>query len=172
MKPNTALTSFAFLILFGASVVLQRHESAAARERHDTLQTVQGSVIAEGASQDGRTVTATQGATIARDSMPAQRTPTASNRTLPQTPAAPATASSTAVAARPPSLAPSEAPHGDRRSKLLSLALARAHDGLDKNDLRKARSGVYWALSLEHDNREALSLKQELLSRERAHNGT
>ena len=50
----------------------------------------------------------------------------------------------------------------------MSLALARAHDGLDRNDLRAARSGVYWALSMQPDNRDALLLKQDLVSRERA----
>jgi hypothetical protein len=33
-----------------------------------------------------------------------------------------------------------------------------------------ARSGIFWALSLQHDNSEALMLKQELLSRERERN--
>jgi hypothetical protein len=199
VKPNNALISCAFVVLFGASVVLQRHESAAALEQH-TAQTVQGSVIAQSAGSaespniNSQTVTAAQAPTVARESTPAQdaktasnpalpRTPAAAARTLPQTPAVAATtlpqtpavsapAPSTAVAEQPPRSAPNEAPHGDRRSKLLSLALARAHDGLDNNDLRKARSGVFWALSLEHDNSEALALKQELLSRENAHNGT
>ncbi|TKC80177.1 hypothetical protein FAZ69_29420 [Trinickia terrae] len=161
-RPNTALASFAFVVLFGASVVVQRHENAAALERRDALQTVQGSVIAEGASKGGR---------IARNSTPAQSAKTASNAASPRTPAAPAAMLPKAVAALPPNSAPSESPHGDRRSRLLSLALARAHDGLDKNDLRKARSGIYWALSLEHDNSEALALKQELLARERSHGG-
>ncbi|QCP52603.1 hypothetical protein FAZ95_25970 [Trinickia violacea] len=140
-----------------------------------TMQTVvQGSVIPEGASHDRAPVAATQGPTMDRNSMPPLSTQTAPHPALPPTPAAPAkTPPSTAVAALPPSSAPpSEAPHGDRRSKLLSLALARAHDGLDKNDLRKARSGVYWALSIERDNSEALALKQELLARERGHRGT
>jgi len=53
----------------------------------------------------------------------------------------------------------------------MSLALARAHAGLDKNDLRMARSGVYWALSLQPRNSEALSLKQELLMRQTAREG-
>jgi len=175
VKPNTAIISVAFLVLLGASAALQRYESAAALERHDmeTMQTVvQGSVIPEGASHDSSPVAATQGATMARNSVPVQSPQPATHPASPQTPAAPAKVPSTAVAALPPSSAPSEAPHGDRRSKLLSLALARAHDGLDKNDLRKARSGVYWALSIERDNGEALALKQELLARERAHGGT
>jgi hypothetical protein len=54
-----------------------------------------------------------------------------------------------------------------KNQRLMSLALARAHNGFEKNDLRMARSGVYWALSLQPDNSEALSLKQELLARER-----
>jgi uncharacterized protein HemY len=48
----------------------------------------------------------------------------------------------------------------------MSLALARAHNGLNANDLRMARSGVYWALSLQPDNSEALMLKRELIARE------
>jgi len=52
----------------------------------------------------------------------------------------------------------------------LALALARAHDGLGKNNLQLARSGIFWALSLQPDNPEALRLKQDLLSRERARN--
>lgn len=176
MKPNTAVTSLAFLVLFGVSTALQRYESAAALDRHDmeTMQTVvQGSVIPEGASHAiAPAAPATPGTTLARNSMPAPSTQTAPHPALPQTPAAPApthaSAPSTAVAAQPPS----EAPHGDRHSKLMSLALARAHDGLDKNDLRKARSGVFWALSIERDNSEALALKQELLAREKGHSGT
>jgi hypothetical protein len=39
---------------------------------------------------------------------------------------------------------------------------------LEKNDLRTARSGVYWALSLQPDNRDALLMKLDLVSRERA----
>ncbi|MGV2289922.1 hypothetical protein AAHK20_14515 [Trinickia sp. YCB016] len=183
MKPNTAVTSLAFLVLFGVSTALQRYESAAALDRHDmeTMQTVvQGSVIPEGASHATSSPAAptSPGTTLARNSMPAPSTQTAPHLALPQTPAAPAPAPtpahapSTAVAAQPPSSAPSEAPHGDRHSKLMSLALARAHDGLDKNDLRKARSGVFWALSIDRDNSEALALKQELLARERGHSGT
>ncbi|PTB21907.1 hypothetical protein C9I57_04565 [Trinickia symbiotica] len=61
------------------------------------------------------------------------------------------------------------AKYSAKNQRLMSLALARAHNGFDKNDLRMARSGVYWALSLQPDNSEALSLKQELLARERGH---
>jgi uncharacterized protein HemY len=56
--------------------------------------------------------------------------------------------------------------YGERNRRLMSLALARAHNGLNENDLRMARSGVYWALSLQPDNSEALKLKQELIARE------
>jgi hypothetical protein len=55
----------------------------------------------------------------------------------------------------------------DKNRRLMALALARAHSGLDKNDLRMARSGVYWALSLEPNNSDAIKLKQDLLLRER-----
>ncbi|MEM5389489.1 hypothetical protein VSR68_38915 [Paraburkholderia phymatum] len=58
--------------------------------------------------------------------------------------------------------------HEGEQLRLRSLALARAHGGLQKNDLHTARSGVYWALSLQPDNREALLLKVDLISRERA----
>jgi hypothetical protein len=58
--------------------------------------------------------------------------------------------------------------YGDRNHRLMSLALARAHSGLEKNDLAMARSGIYWALSLQPDNSEALMLKQDLLSRQKA----
>jgi hypothetical protein len=171
VKPNTALTALAFLVLFGASTALQRYESAATLERHDmqTMQTVvQGSVIAQSASDPQHAVTPTQPSALARNPTPTQSAKTAAN----PAPAPAAAAPSTAVAAQPPSAPPSDASHGDRRSRMLSLALARAHDGLDKNDLRKARSGVYWALSLQHDNSEALALKQELIARERGHSGT
>jgi hypothetical protein len=57
---------------------------------------------------------------------------------------------------------------GDKRHRLMSLALARAHTGLEQNDLRMARSGIYWTLSLQPDNSDALGMKQDLLSRERA----
>jgi hypothetical protein len=58
----------------------------------------------------------------------------------------------------------------DKNHRLMSLALARAHGGLEKNDLAAARSGIYWALSLQPNNSEALALKQDLLSREKARN--
>jgi hypothetical protein len=58
--------------------------------------------------------------------------------------------------------------YSDENRRLMSLALARAHSGLQKNDLRMARSGVYWALSLQPNNSEALKLKEDLLLRERA----
>ncbi len=56
-----------------------------------------------------------------------------------------------------------------KNQRLMSLALARAHNGFDKNDLRMARSGVFWALSLQPDNSEALALKEQLLAREKGH---
>jgi hypothetical protein len=58
--------------------------------------------------------------------------------------------------------------YGDKNRRLMALALARAHTGLQNNDLRMARSGVFWALSLQPDNSEALALKQALLAREKA----
>ncbi|WP_250519111.1 hypothetical protein [Caballeronia sp. ATUFL_M1_KS5A] len=65
---------------------------------------------------------------------------------------------------------PSDKVSADKNLKLMALALARAHDGLQKNNLQLARSGISWALSLQPDNPEALRLKQDLLSRERARN--
>lgn len=67
-----------------------------------------------------------------------------------------------------PSSTASNKGYGGRNQRLMSLALARAHSGLEKNDLAMARSGVYWALSLQPDNSEALMLKQDLISRQRA----
>ncbi|WP_250504673.1 hypothetical protein [Caballeronia sp. AZ7_KS35] len=76
-----------------------------------------------------------------------------------------------------PTIAPStEAPppndeaSADNDQKLIPLALARARDGLGKNNLQLARSGIFWALSLQANNPEVLRLKQDLLSRERARN--
>jgi len=63
-------------------------------------------------------------------------------------------------------LPPGDKASADKNQKLLPLALARAHDGLRKNNLQLARSGIFWALSLQPDNPEALRLKQDLLSRE------
>ncbi|GJH30051.1 hypothetical protein [Caballeronia novacaledonica] len=65
---------------------------------------------------------------------------------------------------------PSDKASADKNQKLMPLALARAHDGLQKNNLQLARSGISWALSLQPDSPEALRLKQDLLSRERARN--
>ncbi|SAK90265.1 hypothetical protein AWB76_06535 [Caballeronia temeraria] len=65
---------------------------------------------------------------------------------------------------------PSDKVSADKNQKSIQLALARAHDGLGKNNLQLARSGIFWALSLQPDNPEALRLKQDLLSRERARN--
>ena len=65
---------------------------------------------------------------------------------------------------------PSDKASADKNQKLMPLALARALDGLQKNNLQLARSGISWALSLQPDSPEALRLKQDLLSRERARN--
>ncbi|MEZ0601952.1 hypothetical protein ACAX43_07335 [Paraburkholderia sp. IW21] len=67
-----------------------------------------------------------------------------------------------------PSSSASNKGYRDRKDRLMSLALARAHSGLEKNDLAMARSGIYWALSLQPGNSEALMLKQDLLSRKTA----
>lgn len=80
----------------------------------------------------------------------------------------PATPQAPAVAQSPPATQPSARDAGDKNRKMMPIALSRAHDGLARNDLHMARSGVYWALSLQPDNPEALQMKQDLLSRERA----
>jgi hypothetical protein len=74
------------------------------------------------------------------------------------------------IAPSPEAPPPSDKASVDKNQKLMPLALARAHDGLGKNNLQLARSGIFWALSLQPDNPEALRLKQDLLSRERARN--
>ncbi|SAK61270.1 hypothetical protein AWB77_02115 [Caballeronia fortuita] len=65
---------------------------------------------------------------------------------------------------------PSDKASADKNQKSMQLALARAHDGLGKNNLQLARSGILWALSLQPNNPEALRLRQDLLSREAARN--
>jgi hypothetical protein len=81
--------------------------------------------------------------------------------TLPQVPT---------IAPSPEAPPPSDKASADKNPNLMPLALARARDGLGKNNLQLARSGIFWALSLQPDNPEALRLKQDLLSRERARN--
>ena len=237
VKTGTALTLLAFLVLFGAVVLLHRYDDSAERKLQEASKTVEGRVTASGTSQSDHASTTAQG-TVAQRSMTAQGSampqsappvqgsttaavappPTVAASTAPATtPLATASAqpeaseqpetpaptgraagrqggSAPSVALSEPSPPPATAPqraqsspsrsqatkasasgsttsgkgYGDKNRRLMSLALARAHNGLDKNDLRMARSGVYWALSLQPDNSEALMLKRELVGRERA----
>lgn len=159
----------ALVVLCGAVVLLNRHDGSSDGEQAAASNTVQGSVTANGSSQARQEPAA---------NAPAIAPGTAQNPVVGQssTSTVGATAASDAVSAPPPpstatpqpSQSASSQRQGDKNQRLMALALARAHAGLEKNDLRMARSGVFWALSLQHDNSEALMLKQELLSRERA----
>ncbi|SAL57404.1 hypothetical protein AWB70_05040 [Caballeronia cordobensis] len=83
---------------------------------------------------------------------------------------APAVPQAPTIAPRSEAPPPSDKASADKNQKLMPLALARARDGLGKNNLQLARSGISWALSLQPDNPEALRLKQDLLSRETVRN--
>ena len=74
------------------------------------------------------------------------------------------------IAPSPEAPPPGDKASADKNQKLMPLALARARDGLGKNNLQLARSGIFWALSLQPDNPDALRLKQDLLSREKVRN--
>jgi hypothetical protein len=135
---------------------------------------VQGSVTTDGAGQSTQTPASTSN----------DRTATTQSNTLSSMPATESAPSPDAMQQSPqaaslPSVHEADSspePAGSARNgtsknqRLIALALARARAGLEKNDLRMARSGVFWALSLQRDNSEALMLKQELLARERGRN--
>ena len=155
VKTGVALAVVALVVLCGVLFALHQHDGADDSEPPIASSTVQGSVTANGTSQPANTTAAAvvPAPTVAPD------TPAAQAPAISATPA-PASPAIEAPAPTPPRT-------GDKNQRLLALALARAHTGLDRNDLRMARSGVFWALSLQHDNSEALTLKQELLARER-----
>ena len=161
----------ALVVLCGAAVLLHRHDGSSDGDQAAASNTVQGSVTPNGTGQ-ARQASAANAPTIAPG--PAQNPAVAQSPTVT---AGPTPASEAVSAPPPPSTAtpqPSQSVssprEGDKNQRLMALALARAHAGLEKNDLHMARSGVFWALSLQHDNSEALMLKQELLSRERERN--
>lgn len=178
MKTGAALILVALAVLSVAVVSLHRPDGGADGEPTAASNTTQGSVTTNGTSQAERAA--------AVDAQAAARGP-ARNAAVAQSPTTtagttPALVASGAVPepAQPPisTSPPSQSTSSqssvsnsgrdsDKNHRLLALALARARSGLEKNDLRMARSGVFWALSLQHDNDEALTLKQELLSRER-----
>lgn len=159
-------------------MLLHRYDDAETREQQQQQTSVQGPVQGTAAVQGtdaaqrpaSAPTTAPTSAHIARETNRAPQSVAA-----PAVPQAAPPARITQQAAEPsPSLSRKESSatsgkYSAKNQRLISLALARAHSGFEKNDLRMARSGVYWALSLQPDNSEALSLKQELLARERGH---
>ncbi len=164
VKAITALTSLAFVVLYGAAVLLHRHDDNATREEEAASRTAQGRVTTIGVNESNQAPTTAQAPTITAvaPSLPGP---------LPSAVPRPAQPSSSRSQNERASLANStttDKQYGDRNRKLMSLALARAHSGLENNDLHMARSGVYWALSLQPNNGEAIKLKQDLLLRERA----
>lgn len=178
MKTGVALTLVALVVLCGAVVLIHRHSGSADREPVAASNTVQGSVTANGTNEARRTA-ALDAPAMARGS--AQNPALAQNSTTTaETTPAPATvpepAQPSTATPQPSQSVPSQSSvsnsgrDSDKNHRLMALALARAHSGLEKNDLRMARSGVFWALSLQHDNSEALMLKQQLLARERERN--
>ncbi|HEY3637627.1 MAG TPA: zinc ribbon domain-containing protein [Rhizomicrobium sp.] len=189
LKASVALALLACVALYGGTVLLHQDDSAT-REQQTMSSTVEGSVTTDGVSQTNQGSTPPQAPTMVQGSGAAQGSITPQSPTAvqdPATAAAPAAAASSvasvqAVApaipdrethsqnekASSPSSTASNKGYGDRNHRLMSLALARAHSGLEKNDLAMARSGIYWALSLQPDNSEALMLKQDLLSRQKA----
>ncbi|EUC15228.1 hypothetical protein PMI06_005949 [Burkholderia sp. BT03] len=178
MKTGTALTLVALVVLCGAVVLVHRLSGSADGEPIAASNTAQGSVTANGTSQARRTPAvdapaitrgSAQNPALAQNSKETTPAPVASVA-VPE-PAQPSTATpqpSQSVSSQ--SSVSNNGRDSDKNHRLMALALARAHSGLDKNDLRMARSGIFWALSLQHDNSEALMLKQELLSRERERN--
>lgn len=181
IKTGTALTLVALVVLCGAVVSLTRHNGSVDGEPIAASNTAQGSVTANGTSQAARTATVDAPA-IARGSAQNPALAQSSTMTAETTPAPVASVAvpdppqpSTATPHPPQSMSSQSSVSNsgrdsDKNQRLMALALARAHSGLDKNDLRMARSGIFWALSMQHDNSEALMLKQELLSRERERN--
>lgn len=164
VKAGIALVLVAIVAIAGAVMLLHRHDDLAEGETQAASNTAQGSVTADGTSQSRQlppTATAQQNAAA---SQPAP----APGAMGPQS-QSPSSLSQRETASAPDSTA-TAAGSGGKNQRLMTLALARARAGLEKNDLRMARSGVYWALSLQHDNSDALMLKQELLSRETGRN--
>ena len=160
VKKSAMLTLLAAVVLVGGAVGLRWYNHADTREPQLTSGSAQGIVSSNGLSNPTQAPATPEAPAIAQS-------PEATQGAI--TPPGPQNAQNAQNEEAPsPAPALSDKGHDDKHHKLISLALARAHGGLEKNDLRMARSGVYWALSLEPDNREALVLKQDLISRERA----
>lgn len=188
VKTAATVALLAAVALCGAVLLLHWHDDSDTREQRVTSSTVQGTVMSNDINRPNPATAhvpttaqrpeAAQGSSPPQGSITAQR-PTVTT-TVPSTAASNATASPLSqrpsqsssdaqneVAPSPNSMA-NDKGYGDKRQRLMSLALARAHSGLENNDLHTARSGIYWALSLQSDNREAFTLKQDLLSRQAA----
>ena len=168
-KRGATLLSLAIVILVGGALLLRRTDDSDVREQRAKSSTVQGIVRSNDMSPStppGRSTTMTADVAPAIVASPAIPASTAS--TVVPRPAQSSFSDSENGEVPSQSSTVSDKGSGDKPHRLMSLALARAHDGLDRNDLHTARSGVYWALSLQPDNRDALLLKQDLVSREKA----
>ncbi|WP_176055165.1 hypothetical protein [Paraburkholderia caribensis] len=177
MKTGAALILVALAVLSVAVVSLHRPDGGADGEPTAASNTTQGSVTTNGTSQAERAAAVDAQAAArgpARNAAVAQSPTTTAGTTPALVSGAVPEPAQPPISTSPPSQSTSSQSSvsnsgrdSDKNHRLLALALARARSGLEKNDLRMARSGVFWALSLQHDNDEALTLKQELLSRER-----
>ncbi|MBN3762227.1 hypothetical protein [Burkholderia sp. Ac-20365] len=173
-KAVIALTLVAIVALAVIVMFLHLRDDSADVEQQRASNMVQGSVTTDGAGQSTQSPASTSN----------DRTATTQNNAVasmaaPESVPSPETTEQSAQSASSPSVRGTDSsaePAGSTKSgttknqRLIALALARARAGLEKNDLRMARSGVFWALSLQRDNSEALMLKQELLARERGRN--
>jgi hypothetical protein len=186
VKAGTALAVLAFVVLYGAAVLLLRRDDNFTREQQVASRTAQGRVTTIGESQSNPAssvagpVTPPHSETSTQPVKPAttgsQHGPVAwvapalpgSPPAIVSRPSQPSSSRSQNEKTSSTNSTMSDKRFSDRNRRLMSLALARAHNGLEKNDLRMARSGVYWALSLQPNNSEAIKLKADLLVRERA----
>ncbi|MBN3752315.1 hypothetical protein G3N95_05150 [Paraburkholderia sp. Tr-20389] len=168
-KRAAALMLLAAVVISGGAVLLRRSDDTDTREQRARSSVVQGVVTSNAMSYPNSTE---QSPTIKAAVPPATVASSAKPATTPE-----------GVAPRPSQASspdshyedvPSQSStledkgNGGKNHRLISLALARAHGGLENNDLHAVRSGVYWALSLQPDNRDALLLKLDLVSREKA----
>ncbi|WP_162601053.1 hypothetical protein [Paraburkholderia sp. C35] len=158
------VTLVAVVAITATLMVMHRQDELAGGEQQGASNTVQGSITPAGTTPSGQRTASTaneQAAIEPKNANTSTAAPevTPSPAAIPQTAQAPYAASGTA-----------RIEGSSKNQRLLAIALARARTGLEKNDLRMARSGVFWALSLQRDNSDALAMKQELLARERARN--
>jgi hypothetical protein len=169
LKKGAALMLLAAVVLFGGAVLLHRSDDTDTREQRARSSTVQGSVTSNEMNHPNPTgqKPITTGA-VPPANVTSSATPAATASTVAPPPSQTSFSGSRNEEAPSQNSMLSDKGYGDKRHRLISLALARAHGGLEKNDLHTARSGVYWALSMQPDNRDALLLKQDLVSRERA----